>query len=276
MRNILLLFLVFIPFLHCHSQEENLNSTLYFGPNALPVPDMLDGTVSKTFNAELCFDLHRGFYGDLTKTIFAKVNIPLFTPRVNLSVWMPVVEFYKNTISSLNHQNSVERKIKGYEYGNVYVSTDIHMLVQNRIRPDISLRIGLITASGDSDQYSRFFDSPAYFFDTSIAKSLLMDESFFYELRFVFNLGFLCWQVDKVTQNDAYMYGVKGVLNSKLFSFSVACQGYSGWIGNGDRPIVFKSNIVFNYRNFHPIIGYQYGIRDYPYHQYRIGLGYTF
>lgn len=65
-----------------------------FGPNALPVPDMLNGTVQKRFYAEVDFDLHKGFYGDLTKTIFVKANIPLFTPRVNLSLWMPVIEFY--------------------------------------------------------------------------------------------------------------------------------------------------------------------------------------
>lgn len=37
-----------------------------FGPNALPVPDMLNGTVQKRFYAEVDFDLHKGFYGDLT------------------------------------------------------------------------------------------------------------------------------------------------------------------------------------------------------------------
>lgn len=276
MKKIIFFLFVFFQFINSCPQDKNQNSTLYFGPNALPVPDMLDGTVSERLNVELCFDLHKGFYGDLTKTLFAKMNIPLFTTRVNLSIWMPIVEFYKNTLGSLNHQNPVERKYKGYEYGNVYVSTDIHMLVQNKIRPDITLRIGLITASGDSDQYSRYFDSPAYFFDTSIAKSIYLKSNFIKEVRFVANVGFLCWQVDKVTQNDAYLYGVKGIVNSKIFSCSLACQGYSGWIGNGDKPIVLKSDVIFNCKKFHPLLGYQYGIRDYPFHQFRMGLKYVF
>lgn len=112
-----------------------------FGPNALPVPDMLNGTVQKRFYAEVDFDLHKGFYGDLTKTIFVKANIPLFTPRVNLSLWMPVIEFYKNTPESLQHQQSLEQKTKGREFGNLYVSTDIQLLQQRAgWRPDITLR----------------------------------------------------------------------------------------------------------------------------------------
>ena len=74
--------------------EGNRVSPMYFGPNALPVPDMLDGRVAPRLYAELAGDIHKGFYGDMTETVSAEVNIPLFTPRVNLSVWMPVVEFY--------------------------------------------------------------------------------------------------------------------------------------------------------------------------------------
>lgn len=263
-------------FASVESLEGNRSSSLYFGPNALPVPDMLDGTVSKDFYAEISFDCFKGFYGDRTLDVFAKVKIPLFTSRVNLTVWMPVVEFYKNTQASLAHQQPLENKVKGYEFGNVYVTTDIHLIKQKRLVPDVTLRVGLITASGDSDQYGRYFDSPGYFVDTSIAKSLMFANPFLKELRFVVNAGFLCWQVGKVTQNDAYMYGGQVKLSTRLFSSSVAVQGYSGWIGNGDKPCVLKADVVFNAKKFHPLIAYQYGFRDYPFHQVRVGLGYSF
>ncbi len=48
------------------AQERNLNSSLYFGPNAIPVPDMLDGKVWERVHAELSYDLYSGFYGDMT------------------------------------------------------------------------------------------------------------------------------------------------------------------------------------------------------------------
>ncbi len=256
------------------SLEGNRTSPLYFGPNALPVPDMLDGTVSSTIYAELSFDAYKGFYGDRTFDIFAKASIPLFTPRVNLTLWMPVIEFYNNTDASLSHQQPTRTKMKGREFGNLYVTTDIHLVKQRRLVPDITLRAALITASGDSDEFGRYFDAPGYFFDTSIAKSIQFGNPFLDELRFVANVGFLCWQVGKVTQNDAYMYGGKMKLSAKWFTASVAVQGYSGWIGNGDRPCVMKANVVFKAKKFRPLLAYQYGFRDYPFHQVRIGVGY--
>ena len=90
------------------AQDEGRISPLYFGPNALPVPDMLDGRVSERFYVELDYDCHSGFYGDLTQTVFAKAHIPLFSPRVNLSVWMPVVEF--TAILRLPSRTAVRRK----------------------------------------------------------------------------------------------------------------------------------------------------------------------
>ena len=258
------------------SLDGNRSSSLYFGPNALPVPDMLDGATSPRLYAEVAFDTFRGFHGDRTFDFFAKVNVPLFTPRVNLSVWMPVIEGYRNTPASLDHQQPMERRMKGHEFGNVYVTTDIHVFRQKRLVPDVTLRVGLVTASGDSDEYGRYFDSPGYFVDTSVVKSVGFKNGFFEELRFVLNAGFLCWQVGKVTQNDAFMYGGKVKLATRAFDASVAVQGYSGWIGNGDRPCVLKAGVTVKARGFRPLVAYQYGFRDYPFHQFRVGLGYVF
>lgn len=276
MKKLLVAAFLLTGMLSLHAEDDGRISPLYFGPNALPVPDMLDGTVSEKIYAEVSYDFYKGFYGDRTQDINVKLNIPLFTPRVNLSVWMPVIEFYHNTPRSLAHQASPEQKVNGKEFGNVYVSTDIHVFRQKTFTPDVTLRIGLITASGDSEQYARYFDAPGYFFDTSIAKSLKFENDFFKELRLAANLGFLCWQVTTNSQNDAYMYGLKTVLDTKAFSASFAWQGYSGWIDDGDKPMVLKADITGNIGRFRPLLAYQYGLRDYPFHQFRIGLGYMF
>lgn len=257
-------------------QENDRISPLYFGPNALPVPDMLDGRVSEDLYLELDMDVFQGFYGDLTETVFAKINIPLFSPRVNLSAWMPIVEFYRNTPASIAHFMPPEPKYKGWEIGNVYVSVDIHVFKEKKIMPDISVRAAVITASGDGEEHARYFDAPGYFFDASIGKSFSLGEGFFRNLRIVLNGGFLCWQVSQSGQNDAPMYGAAAILGTSVFELDCALQGYSGWIGNGDKPVVFKSVLSFPIGKFRPIISYEYGIRDYPYHHYRIGVGYSF
>lgn len=259
-----------------HAQDGYPVCPLYFGPNALPVPDMLNGTVSESIYAELDFDLHKGFYGDFTETIFAQLNIPLFTPRVNLSLWFPVVEFYQNTPESTAHQKPLSCRMKGHEFGNVYISTDIHLLRQSGWRPDIAIRAALITASGDSEDHARFFDAPGYFFDGSAAKSIFFRENFFKEVRFVANAGFLCWQVGKSVQNDAWMYGLGIEADTAIALISASWQGYNGWIGNGDRPMVIKARISFKAKSLRPVLAYEYGLRDYPFHHFRCGIGYEF
>ena len=106
--------------------------------------------------------------------------------------------------------------------------------------------------------------------------TIKFENDFFKELRLAANLGFLCWQVTTNSQNDAYMYGLKTVLDTKAFSASFAWQGYSGWIDDGDKPMVLKADITGNIGRFRPLLAYQYGLRDYPFHQFRIGLGYMF
>lgn len=251
-------------------------SPKYYGPNALPVPEMIEGKVSSELYGELAFDVYKGFYDDVTRTISARLNIPLFTSRVNLSVWMPVVEFYTNTPESLVWQHSAKQKIKGYEIGNVYISTDIQVLKQSGIKPDIVVRAALITASGDSEEYARYYDAPGYFFDVSLSKSIGFSRGFFTCLRFTANGGFLCWQTGQSVQNDAYMYGVKVRLNTRVFSVAMAWQGYNGWQDNGDRPMVLRADMIFRAGHISPILAYEYGIRDYPYHHFRIGLGCKF
>ena len=62
----------------------------YFGPNAFPVPEMSDGTTSAHWKAELYSDHFFGTIGepgeDYTADIFARLTIPLFSPRTNLVI----------------------------------------------------------------------------------------------------------------------------------------------------------------------------------------------
>lgn len=247
----------------------------YFGPNALPVPDMLDGEMHDKIYMEIAGDYFYGFRKDQTADVFAKLVFPLFTRRVNLSVWMPVVEWYANTSESLQAQRLPDSvAIYGKEYGDVYVTTDILLLEQERMAVDWVLRTGIKTASGGSFDKARYFDNPGYFFDTSLARSIFFKSSFFKEIRFAASAGFLCWQTDNGRQNDAVMYGLQVKLNTSLLSVSETFGGYTGWESDGDIPMTLKTRLAFHLGDFEPFACYQYGLRDYPYHQLRIGLAY--
>ena len=261
-------------------------SPLHFGPNAFPVPEMLDGRVSETLKAEIAVDEYRGYAGDRTTDIFAKIQIPLFTRRVNLSVWMPVCEWYEMTAARQREcflQDTAA--IRGYGFGDVYVTTDIQVLRARKWWPDITLRAAMKTASGEQYERARHYDDPGYFFDAAIGKSMYISkdrsvsaerkQDSDWELRIAGMTGFLCWQTVTARQNDAYQYGVQMLVRQHYFSARVTWSGYSGWQKNGDRPMIVKGELRGYFNGWEPFVAYQYGIRDYPFHQVRAGVAYS-
>lgn len=264
-------------------------SPYYFGPNAFPVPDMLDGRVEDELRIELAGDYFLGKRNDHTADVSLKVNIPLWTPRVNLTLWMPVVEWYSNSDESIEasriQDEHKEEARKGCLIGDVFVSTDIHLLTERKYRPDWTIRAALKSASGGEFFHARYYDGPGYFFDTSLGKSFPLGHSLKWNhmLRVVASTGFLCWQTDNGRQNDAVQYGVMLKWENCHFTLSQSLCGYSGWenyISDGgdqahDCPMVLKTNFSYRIKQWEVVAAYQYGIRDYPYQQFRLGVAYN-
>lgn len=264
---------------------------MYFGPNAFPVPDMLDGRVQNHLRVEIAGDGYFGFYGDKTVDAFARVFIPLFTDRVNLTIWMPVMEWYQMTPERqrvCRLQDSVA--ISGHGAGDAYFSTDIQILRDKKWAPDIALRAACKSASGGQYELARYYDCPGYFIDLSLGKSWYLgdkergDEAKGeddkargegVELRLAGSAGFLCWQTDNGRQNDAVMYGLQLLMKSQYVSLRTTWSGYVGWENMGDHPMVIKGRLSGHAMSFEPYVEYQYGIKDYPFHMVRIGLAYN-
>ncbi|MBR1426921.1 MAG: hypothetical protein IJ581_05655 [Paludibacteraceae bacterium] len=239
----------------------------FFGPNALPVPDMSDGRTSEDLRIELAGDGYFGYDGSRTADLFARVQVPLFTRWANLSVWMPVYEWFRQSDGT------------GNGAGDVYLSTDIQVLhhswfapEQQRRIPQMTIRLGMKTASGGQYARRRHFDDPGYFFDMSIGNSLYLND---WEMRLAGSVGFLCWQTADARQNDAVMYGLQLTVRHTYASLQATWGGYVGWERYGDAPMTLKLRAAGHIRRFEPFLQYQYGIQDYPFHQLRLGLVYN-
>ena len=266
-----------------------LISPYYFGPNAFAVPEMMDGRVQRDLRIELAGNYFNGYRGDHTADASLKVNIPLWTDRANISVWMPVMEWYRNSDENMkvcripDERKSEARK--GHLSGDVYVSVDMHLLKERRVRPDWVLRAVLRTASGGEYYHARYYDAPGYFFDTSLAKSFAIghNTSWNHRLRLAVSTGFLCWQTDNGRQNDAVQYGGMIKWENHHFTLAETLTGYSGWEHNAsnggdkahDRPMVLRTDFSYHIKRFDIVAAYQYGVRDYPYHQVKLGLAYN-
>lgn len=290
-----LLILLFVYAFRLQAQTSLESSSLsvptcispyYFGPNAFPIPDMLDGTTERDLRVEVAADHFAGFEGDKTTDMAFKINIPLFTERANLTLWMPVMEWYENTLErqrTCRLQDSVA--MRGHLAGDVYVSTDIWALQSERHWIDLTIRAAIKSASGGGYSEARYYDNPGYFFDATLAKPIRFKDSFFEELRFAASAGFLCWQTDNGRQNDAVMYGAMVKLCTKYFTLSETFGGYAGWEDNASRhpeilahdcPMSLKTNLTAHYKQWEVLFQYQYGLMDWPFHQFRVGLAYNF
>ena len=239
----------------------------FFGPNALPVIDMTDGRTYDQLQVELAADGYFGYNGDKTADLFARVHVPLFTRWANLSVWMPVYEWYSQSDGT------------GSGAGDVYLSTEIQVLhnawfktERAKYIPQMTVRLGMKTASGEQFARKRHYDCPGYFFDLSIGQSIPIQTL---ELRFAGSVGFLCWQTAEARQNDAVMYGLQAQLQHPYFSLLATWGGYVGWERYGDAPMTLKVRAAGRIQGFEPYVQYQYGIKDFPFHQIRVGLAYN-
>ena len=241
----------------------------FFGPNALPVIDMSDGRTYEQLRVELAADGYFGYSGDKTADLFARVQVPLFTRWANLCVWMPVYEWYSQTDGT------------GSGAGDVYLATEVQVLHNEwfthkgekaKYIPQMTVKLGMKTASGEQFARKRHFDSPGYFFDLSIGETIPIKRV---SLRFAGAVGFLCWQTTEARQNDAVMYGLQAQLRHEYFSLQTTWGGYVGWERYGDAPMTLKVRAAGYVKGFEPYVQYQYGIKDYPFHQIRVGLAYN-
>ena len=264
-------------------------SPKFFGPYAFPVPDLMEGRIRSGLYAELAGDAVAGRIGgdgstDWTWAPTFRVSIPLWTDRASLSIWGELHEWYRDTPAAREARRvSAERPLSGHNFGNLWFALEIQALLERERRPSVSLRAATLSANGDGYALARHYDAPGYFFDVSAGKSFRTGAEG--RLRVSATAGFVCWQTDRGRQNDAWLLGMKLSWSNPRVSCSAEYGQYNGWeknrqaesgIESGDCPMALKSRIELHFGSFSPFIYMQYGLRDWPFTQLRLGLAWSF
>lgn len=283
----LIIYVIFhLCSLRANGVETSMISPYYFGPNAFPVPEIVDTTSSRLrIDAEVNY--YHGYRKDHTTDVTLRAVIPLWTPRANLTVFLPVMEWYRHSEEFLKACNInppyTDSMLRGHLTGDVYISTDLHVLKQKKYVPDMVVRAGLKTASGGSSENARYYDSPGYFFDLTLGKTFTLSAINNLSFRLALEGGFLCWQTGVDRQNDAVMFGIKAQLNYGRFKLAESFSGYSGWEHLSsttpelarDTPATFKSFLSYDINRHFTIFGaYDLGLLDFPYSHFKLGLSY--
>ena len=294
MRRLLALLIAAGSFVACLADDAGnlydsrpIISPYYFGPNAFPVPEIAERT-SPFLNVGIFGEYYRGTRKDNTYDLLLKTEIPLFTPRVNLSLWWQVMEWYHTSKEFLQTADIAEPyredALTGHRSGDIYVATLIQILDENKYRPGLTVRAALKTASGGGFNVRRFYDSPGYFFDTALCKRFILSSVIPIRFNCAVSTGFLCWQTAQSVQNDAIMYGIKLGVGYGPFTLNGEFGGYSGWQHADrhsgakafDQPSRIQLDLSYKIREFILDVKFLKGIHDYPYTGLKIGLLYNF
>ncbi len=242
-------------------------SAKYMGPNGMPVPEMNKAMVPENTTLELGFASHYG-EGDRTKNAFFNTLIK-FGDRAALGVYFVPYETYKmDTITSRYTRNTRDFDGEGTAVGDVYINSYFQILKEKKARPDLMLNVGIKTASGGNLEAARYTDAPGYYFSLSCGKTFMFNKTYFKSLRpYVLGGGYM-WQTYRsdYKQDDAILYGIGLTLEGKHIIVDDNLSGYTGYIKNGDQPIVNKTSVTSNFNTFvNARVLFQYGIRDYDY-----------
>ena len=251
-------------------------SPAFMGPNALPVPEIHNGILSNKCNFKFALDGHFS-KGDQTENIFTELYIPLAKDKVGLNINVVPIEHYAIDTTTRDLRRIRDYDGEGLAGGDIYVSTLIQLIKDKEKWPDILLTINLKTASGTNLAAARYSDTPGYYFDLSFSKSIEFNESRIKSIRPFILGGFYSWQTyqDDNSQNDAALFGLGMDLNLDKILIKNTIGGYAGYVGNGDKPLVYRFllrstlNTIVNYE-----FRFQQGINDFDYSSFRFGLNF--
>lgn len=259
-------------------QRYLIMSPAFFGPNALPVPEINQGLIKSDFELESSIEAHYNSH-EQTYNLYTKLFIPLYKNRVGIQLSIVPVEFFSYDSLIRDQRFSRNYEGKGHANGDLYIATQIQLLKNHRIWPDLLLGMHLRTASGNNFNSARFTDAPGYFFEISAGKSFNLNEDSSLVLRAYSMLGFYVWQTNLFAhfQDDAFLYGFGFKLSSKTISLVNELGGYYGYLNNGDRPLIYHFRLKTNFNkkiNFG--LQFEQGLQDYNFRSLRVSIFYVF
>jgi len=257
-----------------HWSKYQISSPGYFGPNALPVPEIHKAFVPETLYWSGMYECYSGD-GDVTHDLKTHFIIPVVKSRVGLEFKYVPVELYSMDSAVSHERRTVSgTSVNGTSFGDIYFGAIIQVIRDHRGLPDFSLSMNCKTASGTDRNYSRYTDAPGYFFGASMGDSYGNDKDFFRHVRWYAELGFFCWQtnLDNYPQNDALLFGAGFDFDFRDFYLNQSISGYSGYMNNGDQPLVYRVDFGIKTGKSAIVFGYEKGIHDFPFQSIRAGI----
>ncbi|MFM8431658.1 MAG: hypothetical protein ACKOA1_02580 [Bacteroidota bacterium] len=246
-------------------------SPSYFGPNALPVPELRDGSIDTLIRFETAVGVHFS-EGDHTYDSRLRLSIPVVKGKVVLESSVVPLEFYQMDSVTRDLRAARDRDGKGRAGGDIIFTTRVVLMRGQGIKPDISFEASFRTASGTQLGAARYTDAPGYWFSLSTGRDFKTAGRFI--IRPYVTAGFYAFQTYDLRrlQDDCLLWGSGVDLKGDLWCWSVQLTGYVGHNDNGDRPALFRSYLRRQIGSWSVQMRYQEGLHDFGYRSFHIGI----
>lgn len=251
--------------------ENIIYSPRYFGPNGFPIPELRESCVGSRFEAEVRGEYHY-YSGDKTKDFYTRAYIPIVKGKAAIEVSAIVWEDYKLTPETRDERFAAETESPISYNGDVIISSLFQLLRDPKLG-NVMLSLNLKTASGGRLADARFTDAASYWFDVTVGRTLFENK----EQKMSFSVqglvGFYCWMTnDRVhRQNDAINYGIGFTAKLQNFKLQSDFSGFHGYENNGDRPMIIRNNLTYEYKKNGLSFRYYHGMKDRLYESYTLG-----
>ena len=244
----------------------------YFGPNALPVPELREGLISPYYEVELRPEMHLST-GDNTYDLYTSLQIP-FKGIASFEIFLVPIEYYEMDTITRDERRARSYDPTGTAGGDFWFGTNFQILKDKKILPDLIASFYFKTASGTNLSNARYTDTPGYYMLVNMGKDIIKVSDV--TVRAFMHLGTYIWhtQSNVNSQDDAIAYGFGVSAKYKKILFRSVFTGYNGYLKDGDRPSVFRLQLGSNKDGFNWQLRYQLGIRDFDYSSYGVSLIY--
>ena len=242
----------------------------YFGPNAFPLPELRSGFLDKRWEVEVRGEFHT-FEGDKSKDIYARLFVPVAAGRAGFEVSYIFYEFYKMTPETVAERHAAGQTWSHGANGDV-VFGSYYQVLKNPKRFGLLFEASFKTASGDRIADARYTDAATYWFDINAGYHLYRSADSLQFITIQALTGFYCWMTNDIVhrQNDAVLFS--GGLSGRYKNLKVHADiaGFYGYRKNGDRPLILRTKLNYEYRKNVLSIRYKHGIQDHLYDTYAI------
>jgi hypothetical protein len=245
----------------------------HMGPNALPIPQIGNGTLDNRTHFGFTGSLHFR-EGDNTQNITLYGNYALVKDVISFDVtYIPLELFQTSDAVKKERRVFYTHYYDNVACGDVNLNTNVRLLKKLDPKIQLALRIGVRFPTSRDLKSARYTDGTGYSFDLSFGKPLTPS------LKWIGMAGFSSWQItgEVYRQDDAFLFGSGLEFNKAGWKIQGYGAGYIGYIKHsGDKPIVVRATAEKRNPRTALLIRLQQGVHDFRYSSAEFGLRYFF